>query len=172
MPWLVETGYSHAPNNRTTGSAEALPTCTTRQTVGLAGFISKQYGGAADPKFMSFPLSNPLGTVTTSDHHALISADAFLTYYYGSAEKASTVTDPLNTVTVRDRVGLAQSLESMTIDDLTFRMLQPNEIGKAMAFPKDYVVKGTSRERVKQYGNAVTPPVMQMIMERVIETFS
>jgi DNA (cytosine-5)-methyltransferase 1 len=48
-------------------------------------------------------------------------------------------------------------------------MLQPHEIGAAMAFPSDYVVLGTQRERVKQYGNAVTPPVLKLIMERCLE---
>lgn len=48
-------------------------------------------------------------------------------------------------------------------------MLQPHEVGAAMAFPVDYVVLGNQRERVKQYGNAVTPPVMQVLMQRVLE---
>jgi len=34
-----------------------------------------------------------------------------------------------------------------------------------------YVVLGTKREKVKQYGNAVTPPVMQMLIERCVATF-
>ena len=48
-------------------------------------------------------------------------------------------------------------------------MLQPHEIGAAMAFPSDYIVLGTQREKVKQYGNAVTPPAMQLLFERVLE---
>ncbi len=34
----------------------------------------------------------------------------------------------------------------------------------------DYVVLGNEREQVKQYGNAVTPPVMEMLFQRVAET--
>jgi DNA (cytosine-5)-methyltransferase 1 len=39
-----------------------------------------------------------------------------------------------------------------------------------MAFDADYVVLGNSREKVKQLGNAVTPPVMEMLVERCVES--
>jgi len=74
--------------------------------------------------------------------------------------------EPVGTVTTREAiVGGTPRLE-----DCTFRMLQPHEIGAAMAFPSDYTVLGTKRQQVKQYGNAVTPPVMKMIFERCIAT--
>lgn len=243
FPWLVETGYTHAPDNRAISSADPATTQTTRQTVGLVGFLSKQYGGEADPRAMNVALDDPTGTITTWDHHALLSlpspmmvsinefdhrvisagedaigtvmtrekwglvqppsfiaemhgnskaggideplmcftasgahhallsADAFLTYYYGS-QNASAITDPIHTVTALDRAGLVSALENMTVDDLTFRMLQPHEIGKAMAFPGTYIVKGNHREQVRQYGNAVTPPVMEMIIKRCVATLS
>lgn len=44
------------------------------------------------------------------------------------------------------------------VDDCMFRMLEPLEVAAGMAFPSNYKVKGTRRERVKGYGNAVTPP--------------
>jgi DNA (cytosine-5)-methyltransferase 1 len=50
-------------------------------------------------------------------------------------------------------------------------MLQPGEIGKAMAFPTDYVVLGNGRQQVKQYGNAVTPPWIKMLIKRCMATF-
>jgi DNA (cytosine-5)-methyltransferase 1 len=58
------------------------------------------------------------------------------------------------------------------VEDCTFRMLQPHEIQRAMAFPEDYVILGNSREKTRQLGNALTPPVMQMIMERCLETLA
>ena len=51
-------------------------------------------------------------------------------------------------------------------------MLAPHEIQAAMAFPKDYVLTGNHREKVKQLGNAVTPPVMQLLMQRVVESLA
>jgi DNA (cytosine-5)-methyltransferase 1 len=240
FPWLVETGYTHAPDNRAISSSSAGPTQTTRQTIGVVGFLSKQYGGDADPRHMAVGLDEPTGTVTTWDHHALLSlpafiaelhgtskaggldepllcvttggghhallspafiaemhgkskagrlddplacisasgahhallsADAFLTYYYGS-HQASGMEEPVDTVTTLDRAGLVGALEKLTIEDLTFRMLAPHEIGAAMAFPGQYVVLGTNRDKVKQYGNAVTPPVMEMLLSRCAATLS
>lgn len=49
---------------------------------------------------------------------------------------------------------------------------EPHEIGRAMAFPDSYIVKGNKRERVRQYGNAVTPPVMDIILRRCIDSLS
>jgi DNA (cytosine-5)-methyltransferase 1 len=40
-----------------------------------------------------------------------------------------------------------------------------------MAFPQEYKIQGNKREQVKQLGNAVTPPVMGILMERVVATF-
>ncbi|MGH2478150.1 MAG: YopX family protein [Ktedonobacteraceae bacterium] len=51
-------------------------------------------------------------------------------------------------------------------EDCGFRMLEPHEIKAAMAFPASYIITGTRRERVKQAGNAVTPPVMELLMRR------
>lgn len=224
---------------------DALPTqtCTPLFALVSAGFLSKQYGGQADPRHLAQGLDTPTGTITTWDHHALVgtppmfvsvnefdprvmpaateamgtqttqdkwafaaalppafiaelhgtskvggleeelmcvttgrnhalvSSRAFMTYYYG-AKQASGMGDPLRTVTAVDRAGLVQALEGMTVDDLTFRMLTPNEIGRAMAFPDTYIVTGNGRERTKQYGNAVTPPVMEMILERLLATLN
>ena len=36
-----------------------------------------------------------------------------------------------------------------------------------MAFPSTYHVVGTKRDKVKQYGNAVTPPAMTELFRRV-----
>jgi len=170
MPWLVETGYTHAPDNRVIAGNDAMPTQTARQSVGVVlsqGFIADLRGKSSVSR-----LDEPLMCITAGgNHHALLSADAFMTYYYGTSDRADQLTEPLNTFTGNDRAGLAQGAsEALTVDDLTFRMLRPHEIGKGMAFPGEYVVLGNQRDQVKQYGNAVTPPVMQMLIERGVET--
>jgi len=164
MPWIVETGYDGDERSRCTD--RPLMTQTARQSAGLVspGFIAELHGTST-----ASALSDPLMCVTASgNHHALLSSNAFLTYYYGNSTTASAITDPVNTVTGLDRAGLAQGSDKMTVDDLTFRMLHPREIGKAMAFPATYTVKGNHRETVKQYGNAVTPPVMKMLIDRCV----
>jgi site-specific DNA-cytosine methylase len=42
-----------------------------------------------------------------------------------------------------------------------------NHWERAMAFDDSYIVTGTVKERVKQLGNAVTPPVNSWITERL-----
>jgi hypothetical protein len=48
-------------------------------------------------------------------------------------------------------------------------MLEPDEIGRGMAFLPAYVVLGNRRERVRQFGNAVTPPAAEVIVSALIE---
>ena len=67
-----------------------------------------------------------------------------------------------------DRCGNPKPGEVPAVEDCGFRMLQPHEIQAAMAFPADYVVTGNKREKVKQLGNAVTPPVMAELLKRVM----
>ncbi|NED08994.1 DNA cytosine methyltransferase [Streptomyces sp. SID6648] len=53
--------------------------------------------------------------------------------------------------------------------DVRFRMLEPHEIGAAMAFPDTYIVTGSKRDKVRKYGNAVTPPVAEVIVSALVE---
>ncbi|WP_205625583.1 DNA cytosine methyltransferase [Actinomadura atramentaria] len=41
-----------------------------------------------------------------------------------------------------------------------------------MAFAPDYIVLGNKRQRVRQYGNAVTPPVAEILMSALVEAIS
>jgi hypothetical protein len=150
---------------------EPIGTVTTWDHHALIGlppaFIAELHGTSK-----AAGIDEPLMCLTAGGgHHALLSADAFLTYYYGT-HQASGVTDPIYTLTGTDHAALVGSLENLTVEDLTFRMLKPHEIGKAMAFPGEYVVLGNNHEKVKQYGNAVTPPVMEMILKRCVETLA
>ena len=170
LPFLVKTIRQDDAYAFSMDSASPMWTQTTCQDVGIVtppGFIADMRGSSD-----ASSLQHPLACVTAGgNHHALLSADVFLTYYYGSVN-VSQPNESIHTVTGVDRVGLvSNALEALTVDDLSFRMLQPHEIGRAMAFPDTYVVKGNGRERVKQYGNAVTPPAMAMLMERCMATF-
>jgi DNA (cytosine-5)-methyltransferase 1 len=60
------------------------------------------------------------------------------------------------------------------IDDCRFRMFQLHEIAAAMAMTDKtpgtaYEVLGNKRERMAQYGNAVTPPAMELLVGRLLE---
>jgi DNA (cytosine-5)-methyltransferase 1 len=53
-----------------------------------------------------------------------------------------------------------------------FRMLEPHEIAAAMAFLPGYIVLGSKRERVRQLGNAVTPPVAEILISALVEAIT
>lgn len=144
--------------------ADAQPAGAPVPTVAAAGnhhgLLVRQYTGGAE---MSRPLAEPSGTVTAVDHHAL------LVDYHG-AGKPQPVAEPHRTMDTRDRYGLVRP--AVSVEDCGFRMLTPDEIGRAMAFPSSYIVKGNGRDRVRQYGNAVTPPVMDLILRRAIASLA
>jgi DNA (cytosine-5)-methyltransferase 1 len=107
------------------------------------------------------------------NHHGLITDESwksFISYFYGK-NQASGIEDPVGTVSTKDRFALVNYLEPK-IEDCYFRMLKPSEIKLAMAFDNDYVVLGSQKNQVKQLGNAVTPPVMQWLVEKGIESLS
>jgi DNA (cytosine-5)-methyltransferase 1 len=127
------------------------------------GFLVANYGnGTADHKNgWVRGVDQPAGTITTRDHHALLVP-------YNRTGNPRRPSEPLRTVTTHDREALVDLAER--VEDCGFRMLQPDEIQAAMAFRPDYVVLGSKREKVAQLGNAVTPPVMRLLMRRVLDS--
>ncbi len=120
-------------------------------------------------------INRAIGTITAGGiNHGILSnesVNAFLSYYYGNAQ-ATGVHEASGTVTTKERMALVlKPTGKIDIEDCTYRMLKPHEIQAAMAFERDYVVCGNSRDKVKQLGNAVTPPAMEWLLERGIETF-
>jgi len=103
--------------------------------------------------------------VAGGTHHGLILPQAFTLNYY-TRDNAREITGPATAVTASNVAGFVEPQGKATVEDCHFRMLQSHEIQAAMAFPKEYQILGTQKERVKQLGNAVTRPVMQRLLER------
>lgn len=163
-PYLVEL-YGQSDAKSITDPIGSVLTNTHHGLV--QPYLVEMHGSGTQAR----PLTDPLGCVLAGgNHHALVTPQPFLVSYYSGSNQTAPVTDPVATVSTHDRHGLVQP-GSLDVDDCYFRMLKSHEIGRAMAFPDEYIVKGNERERVKQYGNAVTPPVMAMILERCVETF-
>ena len=122
-------------------------------------FYLRNFGdGSKEAGNMLHPTTVPLGAITAHDHTSL------LVPYYSNGQ-AQKVSEPIGTLTTHDQYDLASAID---IDDCTFRMLEPHEVGRAMGFPDTYQVDGTKKDRVRLYGNAVTPPVMEFIVGRVV----
>lgn len=87
----------------------------------------------------------------------------FLIVYYGTDGGGGwqRMGSPLRTITTVDRFAYVVP----TSDGHMMRMLQPDELRKAMGFPDHYVFpEVTRREKVKLMGNAVCSPVMEAIV--------
>lgn len=120
----------------------------------------------------SRPADHPLYCQTGQLNMGIVSDSSwssFFQYYYGSCQTSSP-TDPLGTIPTKDRIALV-NYEKPVLEECHFRMLRPDEVKAAMAFPEKYQILGNQKEVVKQCGNAVTPPVMEWLIDRIVQTF-
>lgn len=195
-PTLIQTGYGEregqapralvsstllAIDHQSSGAGatwspdQPLTTITTKARHCVAtAFMAKHYTGVT-----GHGLEQPIGTVTTVDHHSLVvgklSQDeeagaervrAFLVAYYGNESNGQALDDPLRTITTHDRFGLEiVQGEPYRIVDIGMRMLQPHELAGAQGFPADYQFGNlTKRDTVRLIGNSVCPHVAEAIV--------
>lgn len=121
---------------------EALRTMTTRNETALL----MPYYGSSNPQ----EVTKPIGTLTTVDRYAMI------TLRGQNAPKH--ISDTMDTFAANGNHHGLMSTDTPKVEDCTFRMLEPHEVMRGMAFPHEYIMTGNKREQVKQSGNAVTPP--------------
>jgi DNA (cytosine-5)-methyltransferase 1 len=87
---------------------------------------------------------------------------AFISVYYGSGPQWQTLDAPLRTVTTRGHFALVRPGRG----GHEMRMLQVDELRRAMGFPARFDFGGCTRtDTMRLLGNAVCPPVMQAIVE-------
>ena len=94
---------------------------------------------------------------------------SFLIVYYGTDGGGGwqRMDSPLRTITTVDRFAYVRPGP----EGHMMRMLQPDELRKAMGFPEKYNFPNvTRREKVKLMGNAVCSPVMEAIVSSLAET--
>jgi DNA (cytosine-5)-methyltransferase 1 len=159
-------------NNRARGLDDALHTVCTGGNLGLT--FTGAVAALRDYRTVEqlvYGLDEPLTTQVAAAQHAVLSRSPYLVKYNRTGE-AHGLGEELPTVTTRDRLGLVEPGEELDVEDCYFRMLQPHEIGAGMAFPADYRVLDNKRDRVKQYGNAVTPPVMEWLVAQAVASLS
>ncbi|MET4696129.1 DNA cytosine methyltransferase [Endozoicomonas lisbonensis] len=146
----------------------------------VTAFIAKHYTGVTGSS-----LTEPLHTVTSKDHNALVTAQlqkrnnhsdkvhAFLVKYYGSGDNAVSVAEPIHTITTKERFGLVTVKgELYQIVDIGMRMLTPRELYTANGFPLDYIIdhdatgrRLTKTSQVARCGNAVPPYFSKALTE-------
>lgn len=117
-------------------------------------------------------ITKPFPAVTTEMKHGIVNPEAFgafLSYYYSGSMQATGMKEATWTVTTNDRIGLVK-YKKPTLEDCTYRTIRPHEVKRAMAFGEDYIVLGNGKQQVKQLGNAVTPPAMEWLVEKCIQS--
>lgn len=120
-------------------------------------------------------ITDRMPCITTKPSNALLVPEifqSFLAQYNSSGNNVSHVTESLRTVMTCDRSMLITPGKKPELMDCYYRMLLPHEVKSGMAFDSDYVILGNSKEKVKQCGNAVTPPTMEWIFGQCIESLN
>lgn len=162
-------GYLSVPVDRALGAL----TTAGHQSVIVPPFIAELRGGGS----VARPVTEALATVSAQgNHHGLVltpeqtmAAWAAL-YAYDSGRLVDHTRQALPTqTTVEGDALVAGDLALPDVEDCLFRMLEPHEIAAGMAFHDDYQVVGNKRERVAGYGNAVTPPVAEVLVSALVE---
>ncbi|WP_435110135.1 DNA cytosine methyltransferase [Nocardiopsis synnemataformans] len=118
----------------------------------------------------AYPVDHPMRTRTTRETEGVAFPD-LIAPYYGTSQ-ARPASEPLPTVTTVERHALLRGGEVSGVEDVRFRMLAVHEYAAAMAFPSDYVILGTKRERVRMAGNAVTPNAARDLVAAVVEALT
>lgn len=140
-------------------AADPMRTQSTRNETGLV--VPLRNHGVAKPTDM------PIDTVSAEgNHYALVMRNN-----EGGAEMSTPISEPIRTLTTGGHQSLIDPPVpiSLDVDDAGFRMLEPHEIMLGMAFAPDYNLLGTKRDKVKQAGNAVTPPAARDLGHAVAE---
>jgi DNA (cytosine-5)-methyltransferase 1 len=116
------------------------------------------------------PAAHPIDTVSAEgNHHALVMRNN--TARGDGGQMSTPVHEPLRALTTAGHQSLIEPGEpiSLDVDDAGFRMLEPHEIQLGMGFARDYHLVGSKRDKVKQAGNAVTPPAARDLGHAVAE---
>lgn len=139
-------------------------------------FLMRNNTPRGDAGQMCTPVTEPARTVTTAGHQSLVTwASQLLVPYYGASDAAQPASEPVGALTTRDRYGLATTdsldmRELPDINDVMFRMLEADEIGRLMGFDPQFRNEAPSKRiRVRLYGNAVCPPVAELIVSALVE---
>lgn len=143
--------------------AEAYRTQTTRNETGL--LVPAGGGWNERPT----PLSDPARTRTTRETEG-VAFPPFIAELRGGSSDARPVAEALSTATASGNHHALVTSKIPKVDDCSFRMLSPNEISRAMAFPAEYQMLGTKRDQVRLAGNAVTPPAARDLVAACAES--
>ncbi len=148
----------------------------------VAAFLAKHQSERDATQVQAAPMDRPAPTVKTRDSNALVTVTlgtdrseqvrAFLIAYYGNEADGGALTEPLRTISTRDRFGLVTVHGvDYEIVDIGMRMLTPRELYRAQGFPDTYAIDTgadgrplTKTAQVRMCGNSVCPPMAEALV--------
>ncbi|MEW2568351.1 DNA cytosine methyltransferase [Streptomyces sp. NPDC047070] len=149
---------------------DPLRTQTARNETALAyvPFVVPMRGGGDKEKARH--IGHPVHTVSAGgNHHGLaLAPEPLLVPYYGNGQTRP-ASAPVGALPTRDRYALLDANGEYDLSKVLFRMLQPKEIQRAMAFADQYKILGSKRHQVRQLGNAVTPNAAEVLLCALVE---
>lgn len=123
---------------------------------------------------------DPLHTIQTGQHYGEVRA--FLMKYYGEGGRWANCSDPMHTLTARDRMSVVTVMiegEPYVISDIGMRMLTPRELFRAQGFEDEYRIdvevsgrKITKSDQVRLCGNSVCPPIAEALVSANLVDFA
>lgn len=175
VPYLfdVNHGEDAKTGTRCYSTANPLGTLTSKQGVGVAVPFTVMLSQSGSNGQRVNGLIDPMGTITTAKGGERAICIPWLTKYYGTGSVQPTG-EPVDTVTTKDRFGLAmaslgETMRELRVVDIGFRMLAVEELLRAQGFPEGYMLFGAKHERIRQVGNAVCPPVAEALCRTIQE---
>lgn len=149
---------------------EAMPTVTTkdRHAVVVPSFILSAYTRVSGQRAAVSDIGQPMPTVPGRAVHYVV--QPFIMNAQSDNQPTGLHEAMRTMLATGNHKWLVEPTKELRVEDCGFRMLEPHECQAAMAFPDTYRVMGNKRERIKQLGNAVTPPVMNILVQRCIDS--
>jgi DNA (cytosine-5)-methyltransferase 1 len=150
-PFIITPGGPNLPGGRSVKKPLATVMCKDRMAVVNPYLVKVNHAGK---KRQAHDIGKPMPTLTAKNGFAVIAP--MLVKYFGTG-RAKPTSKPVDTLTTKDRMGLAVPLAKGDYAiDILFRMLNPSELARAMSFPEGYEFVGKKEDIVKQIGNAVS----------------
>ena len=168
-PYIVRTDYTHAGERRTESADDPLSTMTTKNCHAVADAFLVEYYGASK----SQGVDRPLPTVTTCDRHGLVQ---LVVEHEGGIDNLPIVRTPAD-IDAHDfaRPFCIELCGQRFLVDITYRMLEPHELARAMGFPESFKLESldgkplTKANAVKMLGNACPVNTVQSLVKAVMQ---
>jgi DNA (cytosine-5)-methyltransferase 1 len=169
--FMVQNGHFEEGRERSVSIDLPAPTQTTWRgnAITTVPFLAAYHGGRDAVQ----SCDEPAWTIATNNQFGVVEStpDPFLCNYNGNGGAAE-VSQPSPTMRTTQGHCLVEPNWNALVEECGYRMLQAHEAKWLMGFPVDYILLGTQEEQFKQAGNAVTPPVAEMIGRAVFESLA